>query len=74
MLRLLLKEFDFILPFLSVIFSFLIDDGLDTLNLCLLLDNFLFLLLLAFFKLGTFFLKVSSSVLSLQLFAHGESN
>ena len=51
-LRLLQQEFDFLLARLGVILALLINNGLNRLNLRLLLEDTLLLLLVALLKLA----------------------
>ena len=71
-LRLLLQEFDFLLTRFGIILAFLVNDGLNSFNLGLLLKNALLLPFLALFKLAFFRGQLCPSVLSLQLLAHGK--
>ena len=73
-LRLLLEELDFLLALLSVIFSLLLDDALDGLNLGLLLNHLLQLLLLSLLKLSLLLGELNATMLCLELLAHGEGD
>ena len=72
MLGLTLEEVGLVLIFLSVIFALLVNDAFDGLNLSPQLLLSLLLLLLALFKFCAGFLKLSTTMLGLQLLAHSE--
>lgn len=55
---------------LGVVLSLLIDDGLDSFNLGLLLKDAFLLLLVALLQLGLLSRQFCSAVLSLQLLSH----
>merc|ERR1719491_91848 len=71
-LRLLLQELDFLLTRLGIIFALLVDDALNSFDLGLLLKFALHLFFLALLELTLLGGELSSTMLSLQLLAHGK--
>ena len=71
---LIVEELDLISSFLLLTITSLVISLRDGFDFALELDHFVGLLLLLGFKLLDFLLEICLSMLSLQLFAHGESH